>query len=305
MEDITQEALSSLGLEQVEQDRIHEWVLVLSAMRIPFYLRQGEAGHWVLGVDFRDKDKALEEILAYEQENQEHVTTKQGSQVQGRIEPSIWILLLVLAFYRLTQTQSGIIWETEIPWQELGRLEVLAVEKGQWWRLVTALTLHADLSHVLGNICIGGIFIVQLCISVGSGLGWFLVLLTGILGNLSNVLIQDYTHVSLGGSTAVFGALGLLAGLRTLQGETQDPKQELLPLAAGLGLLAFLGLERSQDIDIWAHIFGFVWGVFLGLLLGRTKVRKILPEPAWDVPLGLAAVFIVLFSWWQALQGYL
>ncbi|MFP4392259.1 MAG: rhomboid family intramembrane serine protease [Desulfohalobiaceae bacterium] len=305
MEDVTREARSRLGMEQVGQERIRDWILVLSALRIPFTIRQEGTGHWALLVDFKDKEKALEQILAYEQENQEQTASFQATGAQGRLEPSIWILLSILLFYRLTQVQSGIIWETEIPWQELGRLEVLAVQKGQWWRLVTALTLHADLPHVLGNICIGGIFIIQLCRSVGSGLGWFLVLLSGILGNLSNFFVQDSTHVSLGGSTAVFGAVGLLAGLRSLQGADQDLRRELLPLAAGLGLLALLGLGSNQNIDVWAHIMGFFWGGTLGLVLGQSMSKGGWPRPAWDAPLGLAALFIVFFSWWQALQGYL
>ncbi|MFW5863222.1 MAG: rhomboid family intramembrane serine protease [Desulfohalobiaceae bacterium] len=304
MEDITQQALSSLALEQAEQDRVRDWALVLSAMRIPYQVQHGEQGQWALLVDFRDKDRALQEILAYEQENQEQAADLE-TELQGRIEPSIWILLLVLAFYRLTQMQSGLIWDTEIPWQELGRLEVLAVEGGQWWRPVTALTLHTDLAHVLGNVCIGGLFIIQLCRSLGSGLGWLLVLVSGVLGNLTNVLWQDSTHISLGGSTAVFGALGLLAGLRSLQDQSRDPRRELLPLAAGLGLLALLGMGADPEIDIWAHIFGFLWGVLLGLGLGQATARGWLPKPGWDAPLGLSAVCIVLLSWWRALQGYL
>ncbi len=305
MENITREVAYRLRLEPPPKDRVLEWALVLTAMQIPFRLEQEKSGGWGLWVEFRYKGQALEEICSYELENYEQPGSEDYQEHwQGRVEPSIWILLLVMGFYRLTQMQVVIWGESSINWQELGRIDVSAVYQGEWWRLATALTLHADLAHLLGNVCVGGLFIIQLCRSLGSGLAWFLVLLSGVLGNLFNVLVQDYSHISLGGSTAVFGALGILTGMRSLQKSEERTMRQFLPLAAGLGLLALLGTGGPRT-DVGAHVFGFFSGFFLGLGLGRAWEANKLPGPAWDKPLGLVALSAIVFAWWQALQGYL
>ena len=78
-------------------------------------------------------------------------------------------------------------------------------------RLVTALTLHADWQHLLGNLLIGGIFISRLCRDLRSGPAWLLLLASGALGNLANAWLQNPAHRAVGASTAIFGAVGMLA----------------------------------------------------------------------------------------------
>ncbi len=305
MENITREVVFRLRMEQPRKEKIQEWALVLTALKFSFELEQDAYGNWNLWVEFQDKDRAVEEICEYELEDADRIRaqTEQGHW-QGRVEPSLWILLLLMVFYRLTQMEVGVAGETSVDWQELGRIDVLAIHQGQWWRLATSLTLHADLAHLLGNVCIGGLFIVQLCRNLGTGTGWFLVLLSGVLGNLLNVMVQDYAHSSLGGSTAVFGTLGILGGMRSLQGSEERPMRQFMPLAAGLGLLAMLGTGGPRT-DVGAHMFGFGSGVFLGLLLGLAWAKEKLPAPAWDTALGLTALGAIAFAWWQALQSYL
>ena len=37
-------------------------------------------------------------------------------------------------------------------WSEVGRVSGEQILHGQWWRVVTALTLHADVMHLVGNV---------------------------------------------------------------------------------------------------------------------------------------------------------
>jgi len=48
------------------------------------------------------------------------------------------------------------IWPTLI---EAGDMDSAKVLAGQWWRLFTAVTLHADLAHLMGNITFGVIML--------------------------------------------------------------------------------------------------------------------------------------------------
>ena len=44
---------------------------------------------------------------------------------------------------------------------DLGQAQAQLLLEGQWWRAATALTLHADAGHVLGNCLFGALFMLQ------------------------------------------------------------------------------------------------------------------------------------------------
>ena len=48
---------------------------------------------------------------------------------------------------------------------------------GEWWRAVTALTLHVSSTHLLGNLVFGTVFFFLLAQMTGSGLAWLTMLL--------------------------------------------------------------------------------------------------------------------------------
>jgi membrane associated rhomboid family serine protease len=84
---------------------------------------------------------------------------------------------------------------------ELGTERVMA---GEWWRAVTALTLHADAPHVGGNAVAIGVLMTAVCWHLGPGLGAWLLLLAGAAGNLLTAAVHGGGHSSVGASTAVF-----------------------------------------------------------------------------------------------------
>jgi membrane associated rhomboid family serine protease len=136
------------------------------------------------------------------------------------------------------------------------------------WRTVTALTLHLDLAHLASNIAFGIVFVWLLSKEIGSGVAWASVVLAGAAGNFANALWQSPSHTSIGASTAVFAAIGLLAALRH---QWRPPKVSLrywAPLGGGLMLMAFLGFGEG-NVDHGAHVLGFASGVAGGWLLSR------------------------------------
>jgi membrane associated rhomboid family serine protease len=190
-------------------------------------------------------------------------------------------------------------WQGKSLWFQIGAIDNHAIlEQGQWWRLITALTLHADEMHLLGNCLIGGFMVHLLCRTIGFGSAWFLLLLTGAFGNLLNIIFRDTIHYSVGFSTAVFAAIGMFSGLQmkknrfTLSGI-------LLPLGAGIGLLAFLGTEGERT-DLGAHLWGFGCGIVAGLLTVVTRLSEKADNQSIQRILFWCALSIIFSCWWLA-----
>src|SRR5262249_61517564 len=87
---------------------------------------------------------------------------------------------------------------------------------GEPWRTVTALTLHADLSHLVANVTAGALLATAVCRIVGGGLGAALIVLAGAAGNGLNPLLPGPPHRSIGASTAGPRALRPLTRSRFL-----------------------------------------------------------------------------------------
>jgi membrane associated rhomboid family serine protease len=153
-------------------------------------------------------------------------------------------------------------------WLRQGILSTGLVRQGEWWRVITALTLHMDIAHLLGNIMVGAVFGYFLGKLLGDGLAWFAILMSGALGNALSVLLQDPTHSAAGASTAVFGALGILSAYtwRLRRGLAHLWALRIGPLVAGVTLLAWLG-TGDEKTDIVAHLTGFLAGGVIGVLL--------------------------------------
>lgn len=190
-------------------------------------------------------------------------------------------------------------------WLSAGEAQAGLIVSGQWWRVVTALGLHADYGHLLANAVAAGLLGLFLAQLLGSGLAWFTILLAGGAGNALNAVIQPSAHTAIGASTSVFGALAILAVLMLrYQASLWRPGlRRWLPLAAGVMVLAFLGIE-GERIDVGAHIAGFIAGCLIGvgiIVLGpriaqRSKIQIIcwaataaLFVGAWLLALGAGA----------------
>jgi membrane associated rhomboid family serine protease len=179
------------------------------------------------------------------------------------------------------------------------------------WRAVTALTLHADSAHAIGNMISGTIFASAVCSRLGPGGGALAVLASGILGNVANAVyhhsIGNGMHGSIGASTAVFGAVGLLAATQIAvdysseHGSTRSLVERVAPFVGGLALLGALG--ASPNSDLGAHLFGFLAGGLIGLVVAWPLRKKTKAGPWWSqVALGAVAVGVVLGSWQLALR---
>lgn len=177
------------------------------------------------------------------------------------------------------------------------------IQSGEWWRALTALTLHVDGAHLAANLGAGIWFGYLAGRQLGSGLAWLLALLGAGAANLLESLLGPGSHQSVGASTAVFAMLGMLAAYswRERFRYPQRWARRWAPLVAGVVLLGWLGSE-GEHTDVVAHVAGFVMGVALGVVIAIPRVKRALRNvPQWAS--GAAALAIVAAAWSFALAS--
>jgi len=270
--------------------------LVLAAVHIPYQLiDDGLSCALVVPAEF--SPRAVEELRLYEDENPPVRPKVRKRIVYEDALPGVigYVLVVCVVAWLAGYSIFG------QNWFVAGRVDGSLIRAGEWWRTITALTLHSGVRHLLGNLVFGvffGIFAGRL---LGSGVAWLAVVISAALGNAANTLLLDSTHRSVGASTAVFATLGLLAGY-VWRGQlmAQDRwSTRFGPIIGGLALLMFTG-TGDENTDIGAHLLGFVSGFATGMML--TIIGKMPAPPRIQTMSGLAAIGLVGIAWIVALQ---
>jgi len=155
---------------------------------------------------------------------------------------------------------------------------------GEWWRPFTALFLHADGPHLLGNALLGGVFFVLVAHAVGALRGWILILACGTIANAINAASRMPDEFrSLGASTATFAALGILVGHATrlawMMRSFQGFRMLFVPLIAGGILLGWFGGGGADagNVDVAGHVLGWLVGVVAGFFFSKPTLIAMRP----------------------------
>lgn len=277
------------------------WALVLDSRSIPCCIEPDGSG-WQLLVPEHHLESARRELRLFEEANQNWPPAIPPSrQLIENTLPTVSVLLLLATFHNLTLIGLSMPERGVLDLHELGAAHAARIRDGQWWQCVTALTLHAGPVHLLSNLAIGGTFIILLCRELGSGLAWSLLLASGALGNLINAWVQSPDHRSVGASTAVFGAVGILAAIKLVRYRHHLQRRWFIPVAAGLALLAILGTEGKQT-DLGAHLFGFGTGVIFGMAAECMVGRYGRPGGVLNFLLAVLSGTVVVAAWWAAIE---
>jgi membrane associated rhomboid family serine protease len=275
--------------------RADDWAVVLAAAGIPHWLRQRLDG-WALIVPPDDAAAALETLAAYDHENARRDLGAGGEAPVSRpmtITGAVVALLLV-GFFAVSGSRAA-----RSAWFEHGSADAARMMAGEWWRAITALTLHADAPHLAGNAVAIAVLMTAVCWHLGPGVGAWLLLLAGAGGNALTAAAYRADHVSVGASTAVFAAVGILAALRVVAPARVGvgARKWWVVVAAALALLALLG--TGPEADVLAHVFGFLVGGGLGLV-AALMLRRDVPAPVQWL-LVAAAGGAVIGAWRLAL----
>lgn len=276
------------------QHLANEWALVLLAEGVEASVEVGSDGY-SLSVRDADLERASALLDLYASENPPPPPVESAPDHAGGFDVALATMAAMLLFFLVTGPR-----DPSVVWFERGSADAARILSGELWRTVTALTLHADLGHVLGNVFAGALFLTALGRSLGPGLAIALALVAGAGGNLLNALYHGTAHVSVGASTSVFGAVGLLSGYGVVRRGRIGARghRRWTPFAAGLALLAMLG--TSSRADLGAHLFGLLLGAGLGVAVALSLRRPLPIALQWI--LGMAALATVLTSWGFALD---
>ena len=273
-----------------ERKLADEWALVLIAEGLSPSVRRSSEGY-VLGVPAEEAERGVAILSSYERENP--VEPHEGDEAAGyaHVVTALAVAGSLVVFFFVTGAGDSM-----VHWFQRGSADVERILRGELWRTVTALTLHADIGHVLANAIAGAVFLAAVCRGLGPGLGCAVVLLAGAGGNYVNALFHGSFHVSVGASTSVFGAVGVLGGLGVVRRRRKGARGRLawMPIVAGLALLAMLGMGGGR-VDLWAHLFGFLVGSVMGVLVAFAVPRPPGLRVQWV--LGGATLAVVLYCW--------
>jgi membrane associated rhomboid family serine protease len=271
-----------------------EFSLVLEARGIDHEVREsGES--WELSVPPSLVHLAHDEISRYSAER------SVPRSIPQRIEPFSggaigaigYALILLLTAYCAGINLFG------VDWLSLGALDPMAGR--EWWRALTALTLHLDQEHLLGNLLFGMVAGIAVGRLLGPGVAWASILGAGALANYAEVLIAPAAHRAVGASTAVFAALGLLSGLAWRQRLTLRERSwyASAPLIAGISLLTLLGAGNAH-VDVLGHALGFLFGVGVGWLYARAGIPRSRGKRL-QIATGAGAALLLCAAWLLAL----
>jgi membrane associated rhomboid family serine protease len=245
-----------------------EYSLALEAKNINHETTQVE-GAWILTVAPAMLHEAHEEISRYCAEGRIPRTTIPSivAHPGAGLGAACYVVVLLLTAYCAGNGMFG------VDWFAIGALDAGA--PAQWWRSITALTLHLDQEHLLGNLLFGVVAGIASGRLLGPGVAWLSILGSAALANYAEVMLAPSTHRALGASTAVFAALGQLAGMASRQRLTLRERlwYRWAPLIAGICLLTLLGAGDAH-VDVLGHALGFIFGTGVGWLYTRLGVSN-------------------------------
>ena len=155
-------------------------------------------------------------------------------------------------------------------------ISVMTLDKSEFYRLITCTFMHADASHLLGNML--SLFVIgfQLEPAIGHIKFTILYLISGIGASICSVLYYNNIEVisiGIGASGAIFGLLGAYISLSLLgRIDRRDVSYSRLIIAAGLML--YFGMQQ-EAIDNAAHLGGIIIGSIIAYIYCICSKNKI------------------------------
>lgn len=282
------------GIPARSKRQTMDWSLVLASQGIEHAIEHAANTGWGLLVSSRDCEQAVTAIRQYELENR-HWPWRQAV-FRARIVfdwGSLAWVLLVAAFFCLSEVREDL--------RSVGMVDSAAIARAQWWRLFTAVFLHADLGHLATNASIGLVLLGLAMGRYGTGIGLLAAYLAGVAGNVASWLGHAEPHRSLGASGMVMGALGLLA-VQSLSFRRDFPHAARYIMAGMAGsVMLFVLLALTPGTDVVAHFGGFAAGALLGV--GLTLAPNPTQKPLANLTAGLLFALLVIWTWALALHS--
>jgi membrane associated rhomboid family serine protease len=205
----------------------------------------------------------------------DHNMATSNRRSQLRTAPAVLILILVNLLAFVFEIFKGG-WNDPDVLHQIGAVELDAVvAQGEYWRLFTALFLHAGFLHLAFNLFALYVLGPPLERSIGTIRFLACYLISGVASSAGVVALMEIGLVQvsqlIGASGCIMGAVGAWAGLLLRHRHAPFAKQRL----ANIGLIVAIQIAfdlSTPQVSMAAHMCGLVAGFFLGLLLAPRAV---------------------------------
>lgn len=193
-----------------------------------------------------------------------------------RNAPAVFILILLNAAAFIFEISFGNWTDPEVLHQ-LGALEPYAVVvQGQYWRLFTALFLHAGFVHLLFNLFALYVLGPPLERSIGALRFAICYLISGLISSAGVVALTVIGIVQVaqlvGASGCIMGIVGAWAGFLLRHRHAPHAKQRLGNVLMIVAIQTAFDLSTPQ-VSMAAHLCGLFSGAVLGFVLAPRTVR--------------------------------
>ena len=249
--------------------QIRDDSLVLLSQGISHRLLRSIEGPFLIFVLPEHEARAQEQLALYRKENPPKEENP-PIPLSFSLQP-FWVLLAPTIITLIDFTDK-------VNFHTPGISDASKVLKGEWWRTLTAQTLHGDVRHLASNLICGYIVMNMITFRIPLlRLAPFIAIASAI-ANLCVSLTVQTNFRSLGFSTFVFAAIGCLSFIefRLMPKETHGLLRRFAPLCGATSLAVFLGL--GENADILGHAYGFIAGLFCGFIPSKKALR-------WGTPL--------------------
>jgi len=269
-----------------------DWSLVLISQGVEAIIEKAENGY-ALVIPAESHAAALDAIHKYRAENRSwpwrHVVFRQGLIFDWA--SLAWVALIAI-FHWLN---------AHFALATGGVMVSSAVARGQWWRLFTAVWLHADIGHLATNAVFGFLLLGLAMGRFGVGPAMAGAYLAGVGGNLFAWAGATCVHRSLGASGMVMGCLGMLAIQSLVLWRRSAHARRIILGGLVSCVFLFIMLGLSPGTDVLAHLGGFISGIFIGAAL--LAMDRSIHKPAANFLAGILFVLLTIVPWYFALRS--
>jgi membrane associated rhomboid family serine protease len=218
-----------------------------------------------------------------------------GRRVGGLVAPATMTLVGINVFvYVVTVFQGGGISSPGGTMFEKGALVGVLVSDGEWWRLITAMFLHASLLHLGFNTL--ALYWLGSIVEQAIGTWRFLLVYfaAGLAGSAGALIFSSAFAITVGASGAIFGIMGALMILE------YHATGSLAGQAMGLIVINLALTFTIPNISIGGHLGGLVAGILATFALVRTRAMSPWLGPAIVVVIAVVSVVAA----WIRVQNY-
>ncbi len=145
----------------------------------------------------------------------------------------------------------------------------VVLRDGQYYRLFTAMFLHADPQHLINNmlmLALGGAIVEHY---TGHAFYFFLYMLSGLFGNMISMAYEIQNRlswVSVGASGAIMGLVGFVVVWILVNRKTFIRSRNLMIRLGLLGIFVIEACFFQKGANTAAHTGGFLTGAVLGVI---------------------------------------